>query len=251
MIRALLCDVEGTLLVAGAPVPGAADAIRRARAGGLAVRFVTNTTTRSQAQVARELRAAGFEPAEGEVFSALGAGREHLRALGIRRALLLTTPAARADFEGIEDDAERGEAVVVGDMLEGWTPALLQRAFERLLAGAPLVALARNRYFRRGGRLLLDAGPYVAALEYASGAAATLVGKPAPEFFRLALSGTGAGASEALVVGDDVEADVAGARAAGMRAALVCTGKFREEDLARLPPEVAVLASVAALDDVL
>jgi len=248
VIRALLCDVEGTLLVDGAALPGAPEALRAAVQAGIAVRFVTNTTTRPRAQVARELRGAGFDVPDEYVFSALRAGREYLARRGVARAMLLVTEAARADFDGVAHDEDAPAAVVVGDLLDAWTAAMLQRAFERLLEGAELVALVKSRYYRRGGRLLLDAGPYVAALEHASGREATLVGKPSPEFFRLALSTTGVPPAEAVVVGDDLEADVGGAQGAGMRGLLVRTGKFRAQDLARptVAPD-AVLASVADL----
>jgi ribonucleotide monophosphatase NagD (HAD superfamily) len=104
----------------------------------------------------------------------------------------------------------------------------------------------------RDGRLTLDVGPFVAALEYASGREATLVGKPSPEFFRLALSALGVTAGEAAVAGDDLEGDVGGAQAAGMRGVLVRTGKFREQDRADVSGEPDVeLGSIAELPNLL
>lgn len=243
----MLCDVEGTLLVDGAAVPGAPEALAALRGAGVAVRFATNTTTRPRAQMARELRAAGFDVEERDLFNPLRAARERLARRGIARAMLLVTEAAREDFDGIAHDPEAGEAVVVGDLLDAWTGPLVQRAFELLLGGAEFVALARSRYYRRGGRLLLDAGPWVAALEHAAGREAVLVGKPAPEFFRLALHAEGGEPAAALAVGDDVESDVKGAQEAGLRGVLVRTGKFRPEDLARGIAPDAVLGSFADL----
>jgi ribonucleotide monophosphatase NagD (HAD superfamily) len=75
------------------------------------------------------------------------------------------------------------DAVVLGDLGERWTFGLLQEAFEQLMAGAALIALSRDRYFRQGERLALDAGPFVAALEYAAGASAEVAGKPSAAFF--------------------------------------------------------------------
>jgi ribonucleotide monophosphatase NagD (HAD superfamily) len=99
--------------------------------------------------------------------------------------------------------------------------------------------------------MVLDQGPFVAALELAAGTEATLVGKPSAEFFRPALELLGVGAASAAIVGDDIEVDVGGAQAAGMRGILVRTGKFREEDAARshVKPDavVASLAEVPAL----
>jgi ribonucleotide monophosphatase NagD (HAD superfamily) len=75
-----------------------------------------------------------------------------------------------------------------------------------------------------------------------------VVGKPTRAYFDAALAGLGAGAEEAWMVGDDVEADVGGAKAAGLKGVLVRTGKFREETLARADPQPdGVVDSIADL----
>ena len=78
---------------------------------------------------------------------------------------------------------------------------------------------------------MIDVGPFTAALEYAAGRPATLVGKPSPGFFSGALAALSAAASETAVVGDDLEGDVGGGQSAGLTGILVRTGKFREGDL--------------------
>jgi ribonucleotide monophosphatase NagD (HAD superfamily) len=103
-----------------------------------------------------------------------------------------------------------------------------------------------NRWWQTAGGPLLDAGAYVAGLEYAAGVEAEVVGKPSRAYFDAALAELGATADEAVMVGDDIDADIAGAKAAGLRAVLVRTGKFREDSLAAaaVPPD-AVVASIA------
>src|SRR2546423_1428496 len=87
-------------------------------------------------------------------------------------------------------------------------------AMSRSRDGAELVALQHNRYWRRADGLALDVGAYAAALEYATGREAVVVGKPAQAFFHAAMADMGVDC--ALMVGDDVEADVGGALAAGV-----------------------------------
>jgi ribonucleotide monophosphatase NagD (HAD superfamily) len=72
-------------------------------------------------------------------------------------------------------------------------------------------------------------GAYSAALEYGASTEALVVGKPAAAFFEAALTDLGASAENALMVGDDVEADVGGALACNLEGILVRTGKYREE----------------------
>jgi ribonucleotide monophosphatase NagD (HAD superfamily) len=108
--------------------------------------------------------------------------------------------------------------------------------------------MQKNRYWRTGEGLTLDAGPFVAALEYATGREATVSGKPSAAFFTGAADSMGLALSDVVVVGDDLASDVRGAIAAGARGALVRTGKSREADLdepGRAPD--AVIRSIADL----
>ncbi|CAN0406688.1 unnamed protein product, partial [Phaeothamnion confervicola] len=98
------------------------------------------------------------------------------------------------------------------------------------------------------GGLDLDAGAYVSGLENAVNKWAEVVGKPSRLFYGAALAALGTTASRTVMVGDDIEADIAGAQAADIRAVLVRTGKFREADLARAAvPPYAVLDSIVDL----
>ena len=88
----------------------------------------------------------------------------------------------------------------------------------------------------------------MAGLEYTTGVQAEVVGKPSRAFFEAALGALGARPEEATMIGDDVEADVGGAKALGLRGILVRTGKFRVDTLARADPKPdAVLDSIADL----
>lgn len=249
-IRGVLLDVDGTLLDADRPISGAAQAIERLRRKGVALRMTTNTTRRPRSAVAEVLRRAGIRVRDEEVLAPSVLARRRILDSGRRRAALLVPPAARADFEGVEEDASRPDWVVLGDLGRGFTWETLNRAFHWIRGGAALLALHRNRHWDNGtDGVVLDAGPFVAALEYATGTEAELVGKPARAFFALALADLGVRGEETLVVGDDLEADCAGGADAGCRTALVLTGKTRREEAGRIRPGPdLVLGSVADLD---
>ncbi len=251
-IRALLIDLEGTIYEAGRVVPGAPEAIRELRRRGLRCLFCTNTTSRPRTRLVAELGAMGIAVPPDDLFTAPLAGRKYLRDRGWTRCDLMIRSAVREDFAGIEQDDRSPRAVVMGDIGEEFTFERLNRAFHHLLDGAAFVTLARNRYYQGAEGLILDQGPFVAALEHASGKTATLVGKPSAEFFRAALDSAGAAPEDVAVVGDDVAADVGGAMALGMRGVLVRTGKFRQDELERSPvrPD-AVVGSVADLPGLL
>ncbi len=246
--RALLLDLDGTLYLDDQPLPGAVDAVAVLRGLGVPLRFTTNTTRFPRRILAERLRAMGFEVHAEEILTAPAAAATWLAEQGIRRVALYLAEASFEEFHAFTRDDQRPEAVVIGDLGSGWSYDALNRAFRWLLAGARMVAIQKNRYWRVAGDLMLDAGPFVAALEYATGTSAVVVGKPAPAFFEAAMRTLGVAASEIAVVGDDVETDVAGAVSAGCRGILVRTGKYRPGDERRggRSPD-AVLDSVADL----
>jgi len=117
------------------------------------------------------------------------------------------------------------------------------------MSGASLIALSRDRYWLRDHRLALDAGPFIAALEFATGKSAAIAGKPSPGFYAAALRSLSLDpGTPAAMVGDDLWSDIEGAQHAGLQGWLVRTGKYREEALRHsgITPD-RVLDSIAAL----
>lgn len=122
-----------------------------------------------------------------------------------------------------------------------------ETGFRSRLAGAELVALQKNRHWKTEEGLVLDAGAFVAALEYACGREAAVIGKPSRAYFAAGLEALGSPANEVFMIGDDVETDIEGARNAGLRAILVETGKYRGGPLETEPQ--LVLPSIAELPE--
>jgi HAD superfamily hydrolase (TIGR01458 family) len=237
--RGLLLDIDGTVLDAGRLIGGADEAIATLRSRGLPLLFATNTSRRSRSDVARALRDLGVAADEGEVLSASAAAAERLRANGITKVNALLAPSALADWTDFELVTTGADAVVVGDMGTDMTFEILNAAFRCLHEGARLIATQKNRSWKAEDGWSLDAGAFVAALEYAARTEAELVGKPSAGFFRAAADALGLAPEELAIVGDDLEFDVGGGRAAGLTTFAVRTGKFREDLLAGLPPERA------------
>jgi HAD superfamily hydrolase (TIGR01458 family) len=249
-IKGLLIDLSGTLYVDEDPIPGAGRALQALQAAGLPVLFVTNTTSRPRRRILERMARLGIAAESDEIFTAPLAAADALREAGHRRCHFLLPEPVLEDFEGFDAVDERPDAVVVGDIGRDFDYARLNRAFQHLEAGAAFYALAANRFFESGGALQLDVGPFVAALEYASGRSAQIMGKPSAAFFYRAAGRLGLQPGEIAVVGDDVESDVGGALAAGLRGVLVKTGKYRPEmaKASEVCPD-AVLDSIADLPE--
>lgn len=247
-ITTVLLDLDGVVYVEDEPVPGARNAIERMRDAGLTLRFVTNTTSRPRAATLAKLARLRMDVGDDELITPAVLALQHCHARGHRRAMLLMRDDVKGDFTGLEATEHEPDAVIVGDLGERFDYDVLNRAFRHLLAGAELIALQKNRYWLRDDGLSLDVGPFVAALEYAADCEAHVVGKPAAAFFAHVLEGAAAAPGEAVMVGDDIESDIAGALKAGIESVLVRTGKYREA--AVLASGIEPTATVDSLADV-
>ena len=251
-MAAILLDIDGVLHVSGEAIPGAAEAVRALREGGHSLRLVTNNTTRARWKLAAELRSLGIDVAEDEIATTPLAAGKLLAGL---RVLALTMDSVKEDLaRHVKLVGERAEAVLVGGADESeetedvFRYERLNRAFAELSGGARLVCLHKNRWWQTAEGPLLDAGAFVAGLEYAAGVEAEVVGKPTAAYFQAALAELDARPQDAVMVGDDVEADVGAAKRLGMRGVLVRTGKFRRDTLASADPAPdAVIDSVTDL----
>jgi len=252
-MQALLFDMDGVLYNSEEPIRGAADTVAWVRSREIPHLFVTNTTSRGRDALAAKLARFGIPASPDEIMTPCEAAADWLRSRGAANVALFLRSAARPAFDDLDllpEDAESGaHYVVIGDLASAWDFATLNRAF-RLLHSNPeaaLIALGMTRYWKAADGISLDVAPFVVALEHAAGRKALVLGKPAAEFFQAAADRLGVPNREILMVGDDIESDIGGAQLAGMQAALMRTGKFRELDLGGSVKPDAVLGSVAEL----
>ncbi|MGH2678945.1 MAG: TIGR01458 family HAD-type hydrolase [Actinomycetota bacterium] len=231
-IEGLLLDIDGVLAVSWEALPGAVDALRRLRVDGVPFRLMTNTTTKTCADLGATLRQAGFDVADDEIVTAVVATAEYLRtAHPGAKVFVLSDGDATADLAGAElVDVEDADVIVIGGACEDFTYGTVNRVFRRMMQGASLVGMHRNLFWKTVDGWQLDSGAYIVGLEEATGAGATICGKPERTYFDAALTRLGVSPARAAMVGDDIVNDILGAQAAGMTGILVRTGKYRPGD---------------------
>lgn len=229
MKKSFLIDINGVLYVGKEPVDGAPEAIDFLREKKCKFRFISNATRTCRETLCEKLRDFGFDISEDEIFGAPVAAIKYIKNSGKAGCFLLTSGDVYRDFEDerITLTDEKPDFVVVGDAGDNFTFENLNKAFNFLLEGAELIAMEKDRYWRTVNGLELSAGPFVTALEYATGKKAVLVGKPSESFFELALRDMDSEPGKTAVIGDDVFTDIEGAKRFGMRGILVKTGKYR------------------------
>lgn len=251
-----MCDLDGVVRLGRSAVPGAPEAVARARAAGMRVLFVTNNSATPAVDQAAKLASLGV-PADGDVLTAAMAA-----ALLVRpgeRVLVAGGPGVVGALDGagarvvgrtddgtwaMGDAAERVDAVVVG-YHEHFDYAGLARASAAVRAGARLIGTNRDATYPHERGVAPGGGSILAAVETASGAVATVAGKPYPPMGELVRRTLGlADLGACWVVGDRDDTDGAFARAVGARFALAASGvtdaPTAREVAARTPDTVAV-----------
>jgi HAD superfamily hydrolase (TIGR01458 family) len=247
--RGILLDIDGVLHVSMQPIAGVVETLHWLETHNYRTAFVTNTTTMARATLAQRLQQIGLPLTEQQVVTAPVATANYIRLhYPGKRCWLISKGDTAADFTGIPLVDEQADVVVIGGAEELLSYQTMNRAFQMLMDGADLLAMHTNTYWRTSAGLQLDSGPFVRALEIASGKRAIIVGKPERTFFEQALRLIGVEAQAALMVGDDIENDVRGAQQAGLAGVLVCTGKHNTDSplLEHIHPD-AILPSIADL----
>lgn len=241
-VKGLLVDLNGVLYVANRTLPGAQTAIAALQNSGLPYRYATNNTTQSVQSMSACLKEMGLPIEPVEIVSAATAAVQHLRQMGTPTIYALLSADTRQDFAEFPTSESAADVVVLGDIGDRWSYHAMNRAFRLIMQGAQLVALHRGRFWQWEAGLQLDIGAFVTGLEYATDQAAVVAGKPSPYFFEIAAGALGIPAAQVAMLGDDVEADVAGAQGVGMKGVLVKTGKYRPHLVEKLGvvPDAAV-----------
>lgn len=237
-VSGFLIDLDGVVYINGEPIPGAISALQELRRRGVPFRFVSNNTHRSRETIRARLARFGVDVPVEWIFTPLTAAIAYLRNAGAASCWLLGSPAAAEELKraGINPADPAASHVLVGDLSDVLEYDMFVTGFRVLKNNhAELLALEHDRYFKGSDGLLLSAGAFVAALEFAADVSATLLGKPSAAFFQTALSSLGLPPEEVVMIGDDPRSDIGGAASLSIRGILVLTGKFDGV----LPPDAA------------
>ncbi|MGH3520095.1 MAG: HAD-IIA family hydrolase [Haloechinothrix sp.] len=238
---ALLLDLDGTVYHGSRAVDGAAEAVHAARQAGVRVRFVTNNASKTPGLVAEHLSGLGVPAAPSEVATSAQAGATMLAARVPAGSLVLVvgTESLAAEVAAVGLRVARTASADVAAVVQGHSPDTcwsdLAEACAAIRAGAAWVACNVDPTLPTERGQLPGNGSMVAALRAATGAAPDVAGKPAPGLF--AAAEHDAGARRALVVGDRLDTDIAGARAAGLDSLLVLSGVTTPAELLAAPRE--------------
>ena len=249
----ILFDLDGVIYEGNSLIPGSLETLNKIQRAEIPYHFITNTTRLTKNNLVSLLKTMGLNVAPEIVFSAPQVAIEYCKLKGYKNiSLIVPDSEMKEDFSSFQLVDINPDAIVLGDMGQFFTFELLNQLFNKAINGSQIVAMHKNRYWKSDGEFTIDLGTFVAALEYASGKSAAVMGKPDPNMFHLAAELWNVPPDSVIVIGDDIEGDIFGAQNAGMKSVLVKTGKFREDVLAqsKIKPDY-IIESVANLPSLL
>ncbi len=226
--KAFLFDLDGCLRYGLQPAPGAVALLQTLRLREKSILVLTNTSAKGAEELAKELRQIGLVLAPHEIQTAFDVAGAYIRhRFGPTKVLCIGTPSLRERLrrEGHEvlplARCREAQAVVVGRDLEFNVDSMVAAA-KAIDTGAAFIALNLDvRLPVEDGDYTAAAGPLVAAVATLAYKAPEVLGKPSRAFFDLALQRLGVAPREAVMVGDNVETDIKGAKEVGLLSILV------------------------------
>jgi 4-nitrophenyl phosphatase len=247
-IQALILDMDGVLW-RGDQLLGNLPAIfNEIKHRGLKVMLATNNATRSITQYLQKMSSHGVEMDDWQVINSAEATAHYLQDRypsggpvfvvgenGLQQTLL------ERGFYHSETDNEI--LAVVASMDRTLSYEKLSKATLMIRAGAEFIGTNPDRTFPDRSGILPGAGSILALLEAASEVNPTIIGKPAPKMYRIALGRLHTLPQQTLVVGDRLETDIAGGQALGCRCALVLSGVTSEVEAQKWKPAPDLIAS--------
>ena len=250
--RGWLFDLDGTVYLGEALIPGADTTIAALRAAGRRVGFLSNKPLQTRADYAAKLTRLGIPASTDDVINSSVVLARYLARLDpgapvfvIGEPPLIAELAAHG-FE-VRRDARVRWVVIAFDRTFDYVK--LNTALQAVRGGARLIATNPDRTCPTEDGEIPDCAGMMAAVEAVTGhTVEVVVGKPSPIILEVALEALGVTADDCVIVGDRLETDIAMGKRNGLRTVLVLSGVTRAGDprIAETAPD-AVLPSVREL----
>lgn len=245
-IKGFMIDLDGVVYHGNNPLEGAVETVNFLMRNYKCL-FVTNTTRIIRKDLAKKLRSFGILAKDDNIITALSATIDYIKSIKKHaKCYVIGSNESKNEFakNGLQLDAKNPDFVVIG-LDKNINFEILNKAFRLILDGANFVAMHEDRFAPIEDGLILSVGPFVRALEYATGQKAVCIGKPNTNLFKIALTKLKTKPKETAMIGDRIESDILGAKNIGMKGILV-KKEYSVDKTSKTKPDLA-LNSIAEL----
>ena len=224
-IKPILIDLDGVLKLGKSPAPDVKEFLDFIKENKIPACVLSNSTLRTGEMVKEFFTSHNIEIGI-PVITAFDATVSYVKK-NYKKVQVYCRDYLIHHFEGLIDD-ENPEAIIIGDIEDRWNYQIVNEIFKKIFNGADLIAMHKNKYWYPSDELMIDAGAFVNAIEFASGKEAILIGKPTSLYFKAALESINSRIENGFfMIGDDIENDVQAAQRIGGTGILMYTGKTK------------------------
>jgi HAD superfamily hydrolase (TIGR01450 family) len=243
---AVLLDLDGTIYHEEYPLPGALDLVRMLQSRHIKYACLSNSTNSPQ-RTQKMLAKMGLPIDADHIYTAAAAACDYLLAQrsdrGHRPRIFNLSNAAVEEMldeqvDWVKHATDPCDAIIVGTLTnELATPDRQRIALALARRGARVLGICGDRVYPSPRGMEFGAGAHAWLIAYAAGVEPIFTGKPQESFFRTLCDRIKVDPKNCLLVGDNLESDVAGAKRVGMKTVLVLTGVAKQADVEQLPIE--------------
>lgn len=253
MLRAIVFDLDGTLYRGEESIEGAGDAVDKLRKQGFLIFFLSNAGTNKREDIVKKLNQFGIIANTSEIYSSCyGAGRYVCEKYG--KGTRFYAIAEKSAIKEIESFGlifnKKNANVVIVSLDRQVTYEKIANAYLLIKNGAEFIATNKDVEYPIENGTMPGAGAVVASVEAAVGKKPVLIGKPSTLMVDWLLKDYNLKRSEVILVGDSITTDVAVAKKARIKAALVLSGLANKQQAKKAGADF-IINSVQDLPQVL
>lgn len=224
-IKPLLIDLDGVLKIGNSPAPDIQEFLSFISENKIPACILSNSTLRT-GEMVKDFFASHKIQISIPAITAFDSTVSYVKK-NYKKVKIYCRDYLLHHFDGFIDD-NNPEAIVIGDIEDKWNYQIINEIFKKVFNGADLIAMHKNKFWYPKDELMIDAGAFVNAIEFAAGKEAILIGKPSSLYFKTALEEINSNIENGFyMIGDDIENDVGAAQNIGGEGILIYTGKTK------------------------
>ena len=239
--KGYVIDLEGTIFQNGSEILGSFNFIRMLQSNKVPFRVITNTVSKSTEEMATLLKSCGLEIPSSYILNPIKALNYYLEEINSSSYFFVGPSYIQSQLSIPPDFNGNPKYVILCDFENiSLSYNLLNQIFSYLLNGASLMSTSYSDFYLSKEGYKLDTGSFTKMFEIVGNQKATILGKPSSLLYEVALKQMCLNKHEVIAIGDDVLTDIKGAKEFGLFSVLVKTGKYKEHDEIKIPPNLLI-----------